>query len=122
MIVRLVLWPLTLIIYASWPLKAWEWGAFWGVIFIRPEHRDYEPIHAHELQHARQFWRWLGFGFMVLYTLSRTWRLRFEAEAYRAQLACVPFPDQQRYVYADMLVKNYDLNINMAEALAALEG
>ena len=65
-VMKFVLWPLTIIIYADWPLKSWQWGMFFGVIFIHPDHRDDPGIEAHELTHARQFWEFLGLGFMIL--------------------------------------------------------
>ena len=114
---KLSLWPLTLIIYTNWFLKDWQWGCFFGLIFIRPEHRDDPGIEAHELTHAAQFWEFLVLGFMILYTFHRRSRFAFEAAAYRAQLKYHP---DHKAVYANILTSQYNLNITTDEALAAL--
>ena len=118
---KLSLWPLTLIIYTSWSLKDWEWGDCWGpVIFIRPEHRGDLGIEAHELTHSAMWWEFLGIGYLVLYFLHKRSRFAFEVVAYRAQLACAQYPEQQRGVYAQLLVDRYNLGITYDEAFAAL--
>ena len=118
---KLNIWPFALIIYTDWSLKDWEWGDCWGpVIFIRPEHRDDPGIEAHELTHACQFWEFLGLGFLILYYCHQRSRFAFEAAAYRAQLACSPFPARQRSVYAKLLVDNYNLGITYDAAFASL--
>lgn len=116
------LWPLTVIIYAAWPLRSWQAGAFWGVIFIRPDHRDDLGIEAHELTHARQFYEFLGIGFMLLYCLHARSRFAFEASAYRENVQHADYPDLARAACARSLVDNYRLGITFDEALAALGG
>lgn len=75
-------------------------GAFDGyslgpVILIRPASRTDDPVHAHELEHARQWWMTLGLHWL-LYPLSRRYRLWAERRAYDAQLAASPEADRER--------------------------
>lgn len=87
------------------------------IVLIRPKYRTDAGLLAHERVHVRQFWRSLGFS-MLLYELSKSWRLRFEVEAYRAQMAC--YPDDRARLFAGFLTEKYRLGITPGEAFKKL--
>ncbi len=55
------------------------------VIRIRTKYRQDEGIHAHELEHVRQWWVTLGIH-SLLYLVVRRYRLWAEVQAYREQM------------------------------------
>lgn len=91
------------------------------VVEIREEYRDDAGLLAHELEHARQWWRlpWLGFR---LYGVWPWLRLRMEASAYAVQLAHAA-PVQQprrRAQYVDFMARWYRLPYGRDRLAAAL--
>lgn len=88
------------------------------IILIRPAYKDDVGLLAHESTHVKQFWRSFGlFGF--LYGVSKKYRLKYEAEAYRVQLTYCS--EDKINLFAKFLVDNYNLGITIEEALTALK-
>ncbi len=111
--------PPALVLYTERMIPARFAGFTIGaLVLIRPFYRDDAGLLVHELTHVKQFWRSLGLS-LLLYQLSKTWRLRFEVEAYRAQMAC--YPDDRSVLFAGFLVTRYGLKITQDEAVQMLE-
>ena len=92
-------------------------GTTYGIfVFIRPKYKNDIGMLKHELTHVKQFWRNPLFG--LWYYFSKTSRLKYEAEAYKAQLVC--YPDSRKKLFAQYLVNNYSLGITYDQAIAAL--
>lgn len=87
------------------------------LIFIRPEYRQDIGLLEHERVHVRQWLRTLG-THGIWYALSKAYRLRSEAEAYREQAR--HYPDDRRPLFAEFIAYNYDLDITPEAALARL--
>ena len=86
------------------------------VVLVRPSHKNNKALHAHELKHIEQFQRnWFS---PVLYLFSKSHRQDYEVEAYRAQLKINPGGLDK---FADMLAKNYRLDISVERARFLLE-
>jgi len=113
---RLGMHPLALILTTTrWIPARFDGYTVGPVVLVRPG--TSAALLAHELTHARQFWRCWGLN-GLLYQVSRRWRLRFELEAYRAQLAVTgPLP---ALLLAGMLASNYDLDLTQEEAYRLL--
>lgn len=58
------------------------------LVTIHPKYEADEGIHAHELEHVRQWWVTLTLH-SLLYLFVRRYRLWAEAKAYRAQMRYV---------------------------------
>lgn len=94
-------------------MPRWADGMTIGpVILIRPSASGDAALLAHEHVHVDQWKRSFGL-FWLLYSLSKTHRLRYEVEAYRAQLAHAP---HLLHYCAALLATRYRLNITFAEA------
>ena len=61
------------------------------LVLIRPQYRNDRGIHAHELEHVRQWWVTCGLH-PLLYYFVRRYRLWSEVGAYRVQMQ---LPDGQ---------------------------
>lgn len=86
------------------------------VTLIRPSARNDKGLHAHEEVHRKQF---LNNPLMGLwYLFSRPSRMRYEAEAYRAQLVFAP---ESKDLFAWYLSHNYSLQITTEQAEKLLE-
>lgn len=104
--------------YTNWFIPARFAAVTYGpFVFIRPSKRGDEALLAHEQTHVAQFWRNPFFGFAYLF--SKPARMRYEVEAYRAQLKLRP--DLLDALAADLATK-YNLGITLAEAKGALNG
>lgn len=89
---------------------------FGPLILIRPQYRGDAALLAHEQAHVRQFWRsWGTAG--LWYWLSPAARLRYELEAYRAEVRVAPEHILQS---ARHLCDLYGFTLTMAEAVALL--
>jgi len=88
-------------------------------LFVLTNTNPPEAIIQHELTHCKQFWRygWIAYG--LLYKFSKTWRLKFEIEAYRRQLEFMP---NGLEVVADFLATKYGFNITRDQAIRLLGG
>ncbi len=88
------------------------------IIFVRPGHATM-PLIEHELQHARQMYR-TCFGMALLYGLSKRWRMRYEAEAYRAQWEAAGSDSGVLDQLANFLASDYRLGIPQDAARTAI--
>ncbi len=93
------------------------------VIFIRPRAWANEALIQHELTHTQQLIRSAGL-YAILQAVSRSTRLKGEAEAYLAQLAATPEAERTelRKRLATVLSTRYNLGISYREALLLLRG
>ena len=109
--------PLALVIYTDKVIPARFAGVTVGpMVFIRPSYRDDAGLHAHELTHARQFWRSAGI-LGLLWMISKSWRLRLEVEAYRAQLDADDQRASREIIFSGYLATRYGLGISQDQAL-----
>lgn len=105
-------------------VKYWGWVVPPGyaaitigpVVFVRKQYRGNHALLAHEQVHVRQ-WRRNKLRFWPRYLLSRKWRLAYELEAYRVQLALEP-SGLERFALA--LAHGYWLGISIEQARAML--
>lgn len=116
-------WPLT--IYTDRILADWQGGQARGpLILIRPKYRGDEGIYRHELEHVKQWFFSVGM-MSFLYLLSRTWRARYEAAAYREQTC---WPDGKGGALtldaaaARLALPGYDLGLTVEECRILIEG
>jgi hypothetical protein len=84
-------------------------------VFIRPEFKNDIGLLNHELVHVKQFWK--NPLMSLLYQFSKTYRLRYEAEAYKTQLEYAP---GRLDLFAGFLVSNYNLQITLDQARQAI--
>jgi hypothetical protein len=121
--------PLALVFYTNWFVRKWAAGLTIGpIMFIRPRAREDEGLLQHELVHVRQFWRTFGFH-LIMYPLSKKYRLKSEVEAYCASLK-YPRPDYIDYLqhypdhfieyFAEVIATKYRLKITKEEAIELL--
>ena len=89
------------------------------VIFIRPAYSLDKGLCEHEKVHVHQFKTDLLYS--LRYTLSKKWRLKYEAEAYAEQMRWAFDKDKARVLFAGYLVDKYKLGITTEQALAALD-
>lgn len=108
-----------MIIYSGFLMPAWMDGRAIGpIVQIRPSRRGDQSMLAHELEHVRQ-WREAPILMPLRYLLSRRWRLRYEAEAFRAQVRLDPAAITS---CAALLATKYRLGLSYRDALNLLEG
>jgi hypothetical protein len=106
------------IIKTNWFVKkdAVTFGPF---ILVRPEKAGDAGLIAHEKVHVKWFWKTLG-TFGILYALSMKWRIKFEAEAYRAQL---PYHPERLDGFAHALMTGYgDSGLTLDQARKLIKG
>jgi hypothetical protein len=107
-----------MIVYSDLLLPAWADGRTLGpIVQIRPSRRNDAGLLAHELEHVRQ-WREAPIRFYPRYLFSRRWRLRYEVEAFRAQLRLDPAALNS---CSALLATRYRLGISFRDALNLLE-
>lgn len=87
------------------------------IILIRPQYKDDEGLAEHEHVHVDQFLCTLGIS-ALLYAVSKKWRLRYEAQAYAAQLEY--YPDDRLRLFAHFLSTKYGLGITQDAAEAEI--
>lgn len=101
-------------------LGEWKAGEVRGpVVRIRKDCAEDAGLLAHELTHVKQWWRTAGLH-SVLYLLSKSYRLKSEVEAYKAQAAC--YPDDRTPLFAYYLSTRYGLDITHASAILLMRG
>jgi hypothetical protein len=88
---------------------------FGPFVFIRPNYKNDAGLLNHELTHVKQFWK--NPLMVLLYQFSKTYRLRYEAEAYKTQLEYAP---GRLDLFAGYLVNNYNLQITLDQARQAI--
>lgn len=89
---------------------------------IKEKYRYDDGIHAHELEHVRQWWVTLTLH-SFLYLFSRRYRLWAEAKAYRKQMRHVNSNGHRMTLdeAAEKLCKpRYKLNLSHGEAVGVL--
>ena len=113
-----------MILYQKWGVspgaKATTRGPF---IFVDPDFKDDPGLVPHEQVHVDQFFRTFGLH-VFLYRLSKTYRFKSEAEAYREQLQHYPLAEYPQRLddYATFLSEHYGLGITKEQAITAIEG
>lgn len=90
------------------------------VILIRPKYKDDVGLLEHEKTHVRQFFRHFMFLYSFRYTFIKSWRLKYEAEAYQEQLKWSKDKAKDFQLFASFLVEKYRLNISHDQACIAL--
>jgi len=88
-------------------------------ILINPKYRDDAGLMAHERHHIAQQRRDGRARWLWRYLTSRDWRLRYEVEAYRVQIAFYG-PGRPIDWAARYLAKDYGLGITTEQAREAL--
>ena len=88
------------------------------IILIRPQFKNDVGVVEHEKVHVKQFWRYWGL-FPFLYLFSKTYRLKFEVEAFKKQLE---FNPSAIGLYAKGLSENYNLNVSRETIESLLKG
>ena len=120
-------------------MPAWMGGyARWFYVAIRPKYREDKGIHAHELEHVKQWWLTTilaaviigaicyanGFSYVytglalavyqILYSLIPLFKLHCEVEAYRQQLK--HYTDDRTALFAKSIAEKYGLKITAERA------
>lgn len=120
------------------------------VIRIQPQYKDDAGIHAHELEHVRQWYTFVALGVLVsailrfapavvdystywplaaiigagvhplLYLAVPSYRLWAEVQAYRVQAGY--YPDDRMPLFAGYIAANYRLSVTVQAALMLLRG
>jgi hypothetical protein len=126
-------------------MPAWMGGyAQWFYIAIRPKYKDDKGIHAHELEHVKQWWlttllfaimiaaicyrTGFDYGFVglslvayqLLYGLVPWFKLRCEVECYKEQMK--HYSDDRAPLFAKFISEKYNLNVTQQHALNLLRG
>jgi hypothetical protein len=129
-------------------MPAWMGGyAKWFYIAIRPKYKDDKGIHAHELEHVKQWWIvtlltaaiicglvwytqaptvYYNYALIspmvlgLLYDSVDKVKLWCEVWAYKAQLK--HYSDDRTPLFAKFIAKDYGLKITEEEALKLLRG
>ena len=89
-------------------------------ILIRPKYRNDIGLHKHEQVHVDQFWRLPPLLHPLLYTFSKTYRLKCEVEAYREQLRWCETDRTEKFAW--FIANKYELDIDIDAARALLAG
>ena len=113
--------PLAVVFYTNWFIRKWAAGLAIGpLVFIRPRAKEDEGLLQHELVHVRQFWRTFGFH-LIMYPLSKKYRLKSEVEAYCASLKYSQHSlDYFIEYFAEVIATKYRLKITKEEAIELL--
>ena len=93
------------------------------LVLVRDDYASDWPTIIHELTHCKQFWRGFGILHLFRYYASRSYRLRTEVEAFRAELAVCPASERQQRLKdsARALATSYSLGLD-TEACRLLLG
>ena len=89
--------------------------SFWPFIFVRPEYRADTALIEHELVHYREQ-AWITPIWVVLYLVSRKFRLASEVRAYTRQIELGGVTREQ----AAHALLSYRLGITYGKAMQAL--
>lgn len=120
-------------------MPAWMGGyARWFYVAIRPKYREDKGIHAHELEHVKQWWlttllfaimiaaicyrteytyAYVGLSlsaYQLLYTLVPWFKLHSELMCYREQMK--HYSDDRAPMFAKFIATKYNLSITAEEA------
>lgn len=95
--------------------KGFSACALWPFILVRPEHRKDVALIAHELVHYREQ-AWITPIWVLLYLVSRKFRLAAEVRAYTRQIELGGITQEQ----AAWALMSYRLGISFKKAMQAL--
>ena len=95
--------------------KGFSACSLWPFIFVRPEHRTDFALIEHELVHYREQ-AWIMPVWVILYLVSRKFRLAAEVRAYARQIEVGGVTPEQ----AAHALLNYRLGITLGNAMKAL--
>ena len=104
-----------MIITTNLIVKGFSGFSLWPFIFVRPEHRSDFSLIEHELVHYREQ-AWITPLWVLLYLLSRKFRLAAEVRAYTRQIELGGVTREQ----AAHALLSYRLSITFEEAVLAL--
>ena len=82
-------------------------------IFIRPKYRDDVGIYMHELEHVKQSFKLLLWGYAFAYKFSKRYRYWSEVKAYREQAK--HYVDDKIPRFATYIAFNYGLDVIVSE-------
>jgi hypothetical protein len=105
-----------MIFYPRWLFAAGFTPLPW-LMLIRKDCRDNKPLHLHEKVHQRQMREDCTIVFWMRYLFRRKWRMKYEVEAYRTQIANGASLDGCAHHLAEM----YFLGITVEQAKALLK-
>ena len=95
--------------------KGFSACSLWPFIFVRPEHRNDIALIEHELVHYREQ-AWITPVWVLLYLVSRKFRLSAEVRAYTRQIELGGVTREQ----AAHALLSYRLGISYSKAMQAL--
>ncbi|WP_156955230.1 hypothetical protein [Polaromonas glacialis] len=95
--------------------KGFSACSLWPFIFVRPEHRTDTALIEHELVHYREQ-AWMTPIWVLLYLVSRKFRLAAEVRAYTRQIELGGVSREQ----AAQALLSYRLGINYGKAMQEL--
>ena len=95
--------------------KGFSAFSLWPFIFVRPEHRNDTALIEHELVHYREQ-AWIMPIWVVLYLVSRKFRLAAEVRGYTRQIELGGITREQ----AAHALLSYRLGISYGKAMQAL--
>jgi hypothetical protein len=107
------------VFYQDWMIRPGYGGTTYGfIIAIRKKYLGDRGLLEHEKVHVDQFWRTFCL-FPIIYLLSKTWRLKWEVEAYREQLKW--YEDDRTERFADFIATKYGISVTAHEAATLLK-
>ena len=95
--------------------KGFSACSLWPFIFVRPEHRNDIALIEHELVHYKEQ-AWITPAWVILYLVSRKFRLAAEVRAYTRQIELGGVTREQ----AAHALLSYRLGITYGKAMQAL--
>lgn len=104
-----------MIIFTHLVPKGFSACAFWPLILIRPEERGNAALIEHELVHYREQ-AWITPAWVLLYLVSRRFRLAAEVRAYTRQIELGGVSREK----AAQALLSYRLGITLEMAMNAL--
>jgi len=104
-----------MIVSTNFILKSFSAVCLWPFIFVRPEHRSDIALIEHELVHYKEQ-AWITPVWVLLYLVSRKFRLAAEVRAYTRQIELGGVTREQ----AAHALLSYRLGITYGKAMKAL--
>ena len=104
-----------MIVCTNLVFKGFSGFSLWPFIFVRPEHRSDIALIEHELVHYREQ-AWIMPVWVMLYLVSRKFRLAAEVRAYNRQIELGGVTREQ----AAHALLSYRLGITYGKAMQAL--
>ena len=104
-----------MLVYTHLVPKGFSACSLWPFIFVRPAHRSDIALIEHELVHYREQ-AWIMPAWVLLYLVSRKFRLAAEVRAYARQIELGGVTREQ----AAHALQSYRLGITLEKAMQAL--